>query len=97
MADGLLADYLPWIEVTAWVAPGRGMLAARGSSAVARLARVLAEIDPWNDERADPPPTITSIAAHAGEHGLRRPANVGRIEGGAGAWPLVAAEAGATP
>ncbi len=58
------------------------MLTTRGSSAVARLARVLADIDAWNDEQVAPPQEIGEVASWAGEHRLRLSANIGRVEAG---------------
>jgi succinyl-diaminopimelate desuccinylase len=58
------------------------MLTTRGSSAIARLAAVLAEIDTWNDEQIVPPSDIASVAAAAGAHRLRLSVNSGTIAGG---------------
>ncbi|QIG47358.1 M20 family metallopeptidase [Nordella sp. HKS 07] len=73
---------LLWLRIEATAAAGQGMLTGTGSSAIARLARLLAEIDGWNDERAAPPDGMTALADHAGEHGLRLSVNTGKIEGG---------------
>lgn len=70
---------LLWLSIEAAAAPGQGMLTRAGSSAIARLARLLAEIDGWNDETVTPP---DGLAVLAGEHGLRLSVNAGRIEGG---------------
>lgn len=82
MGVALAEKGLMWIEIAAEAAPGQGMLTTQGSSAVARLARVLTEIDAWNGDRATPPAEIAGVAAHAGEHGQRLSVNVGRIAGG---------------
>lgn len=73
---------LLWVELRVTASPGQGMLATRGSSAVARLAALIAAVDGWNDHRADVLPAIAPVAAHAGADGLRVSVNVGRIEGG---------------
>lgn len=73
---------LLWLSIEATAAPGQGMLTRAGSSAIARLAKLLAEIDGWNDETVPPPGGMTALADSAGEHGLRLSVNAGRIEGG---------------
>ncbi len=73
---------LLWIEVTARVPPGQGMLTTRGTSAVARLLAALTEIDAWNDEQVVPPPAIAAVSATAGAHRSRLSANIGRLEAG---------------
>jgi succinyl-diaminopimelate desuccinylase len=54
------------------------MLTTRGSSATARLARLLAELDDWNDEYSHPPAELADIT----RSGLRLSVNAGRIAGG---------------
>lgn len=73
---------LLWLAIEASAAPGQGMLTRAGSSAIARLARLLAEIDGWNDETVTPPAGMTALAETAGAHGLRLSVNAGRIQGG---------------
>lgn len=73
---------LLWVEVTARVKPGQGMLTTRGTSAVARLLAALSEIDTWNDEHVAPPAAIAVVASTAGAHRSRLSANIGRIEAG---------------
>jgi succinyl-diaminopimelate desuccinylase len=58
------------------------MLTVAGASAIARLSRVIAEIDRWNDEQVSPPAELAAVAANAGEHGLRLSVNAGTIRGG---------------
>lgn len=73
---------LLWLSIEAAAAPGQGMLTRAGSSAIARLARLLAELDGWNDETVTPPAGMSALAHHAGEHGLRLSVNAGKIQGG---------------
>ncbi len=81
MRVALAEKGLLWLELTAEAPPGQGMLSTRGSGAIARLSRVLAALDRWNDERATPPASIAMVD-RAGDHGLRLSVNIGRIEGG---------------
>lgn len=83
MTLGLAEKGLLWLELTATAAAGQGMLATRGSTATARLARLLTEIDGWNDEQAQPPHELGCVVPQAGAHRLRLSVNAGRIEGGA--------------
>lgn len=71
-----------WLELSCRVPSGQGMLTVAGASAIARLSRVIAEIDRWNDEQVTPPPELAAVAPNAGEHGLRLSANAGTIRGG---------------
>lgn len=73
---------LLWLSIEAAAVPGQGMLTRAGSSAIARLAKLLAEIDQWNDETVTPPAGMAVLAEFAGEHGLRLSVNAGTIEGG---------------
>jgi succinyl-diaminopimelate desuccinylase len=82
MGVALAEKGLMWVALTAESPPGQGMLTTERSSAMARLARALAEIDGWNAWRAEAPAAIAAVEAHAGEHGLRLSANIGRIGGG---------------
>jgi len=71
-----------WLELSSRVPSGQGMLTVAGASAIARLSRVIAEIDRWNDEQVTPPPELAAVLPNAGEHGLRLSANAGTIRGG---------------
>lgn len=73
---------LLWLSVEATAAPGQGMLTRAGTSAIARLAKFLAEIDGWNAETVAPPDGMAALTDHAGEHGLRLSVNAGKIHGG---------------
>ncbi|MGE3875870.1 MAG: peptidase dimerization domain-containing protein, partial [Parvibaculaceae bacterium] len=73
---------LLWLAVEARAAPGQGMLTRAGTSATARLARFIAEIDRWNDETATPPEGLAALRDHAGAHGLRLSVNTGTVQGG---------------
>lgn len=73
---------LLWLAIEATAPPGQGMLSRTGSSAIARLARLLTTIDQWNDELATPPSDVAVLAGGAGEHGLRLSVNAGTIGGG---------------
>lgn len=73
---------LLWVEITARSEAGQGMLTTRGSSAIARLVRVLAELDGLNDRQIEPPSPLGLLRTAAGAHGLRLSVNVGRINGG---------------
>ena len=70
---------LLWLKLEATAAPLQGMLARRGSTAAARLARLVSRLDDWNDERIAPPAGLTELA---GDEGPRLTVNVGRIMGG---------------
>lgn len=80
MALGVAEKGLMWVRLRAVGPVGQGMLARRGSSAIARLARALAEVDGWNDLRAAPP--LASLDHGGNAEGMRLSANIGRIEGG---------------
>lgn len=82
MTLGVAEKGVLWVALEATSPPGQGMLTTRGSSAIARLAAVLAEIDTWNDEQIVPPSDIASVAAAAGAHRLRLSVNSGTIAGG---------------
>lgn len=70
---------LLWVAAEAQGEPGQGMLAARGSSAIARLAGFLAEVDALNERRVVLPPPLD---AGEGGHGARLSANLGTVAGG---------------
>lgn len=82
MTLGVAEKGVLWIALEATCPSGQGMLTTRRSSAIARLAAALAEIDGWNDEQIVPPTEIAGVAAAAGEHRLRLSVNAGRIAGG---------------
>lgn len=82
MSLGIAEKGVCWVAVEASCPPGQGMLTTRGSSAIARLADALAEIDRWNDEQVRPPVEIVDVQAAAGAHRLRLSANPGTITGG---------------
>lgn len=82
MALGVAEKGVLWLELSCRVPSGQGMLTVAGASAIARLSRVIAEIDGWNNEQASPPAGLAAVAANAGEHGLRLSANAGTIRGG---------------
>ncbi len=71
-----------WLELSSRVPSGQGMLTVAGASAIARLSRVISEIDRWNDEQIAPPAELAAVMPNAGEHGLRLSANAGTIHGG---------------
>lgn len=71
-----------WLAIEAGAPPGQGMLGRRGGSAIARLARVIGELDALNELHTTPPPPVAVLADNAGEQGLRLSVNAGRIEGG---------------
>jgi succinyl-diaminopimelate desuccinylase len=58
------------------------MLTAEGTSAPARLARALVEVDRWNALTASPP--LPSLDHDGNAEGMRVSANVGMVHGGAG-------------
>ena len=66
---------LLWVEIEATAPSGQGMLSRRGSSAIARLAGAVTQLDRLNDEHAAPPTDLSSVAASAGRS---RPASVGQ-------------------
>ena len=82
MTLGVAEKGVLWIAFEATSPPGQGMLTTRGSSAIAGLSKVLAEIDTWNDEQANPPAEIASVARSAGAHRLRLSVNAGTLSGG---------------
>lgn len=73
---------LMWVRLTARGRVGQGMLTAQGTSAPARLAAALLEVDRWNALTATPP--LPSLDHEGNAEGMRVSANVGMIEGGAG-------------
>ena len=73
---------LLWIGLRASAPSAQGMLARPGSSAVTRLAKVISEIDGWNDIQAKPPAELSVVEEHAGPEGLRLSVNSGTITGG---------------
>lgn len=82
MTLGIAEKGVLWISLEAACQPGQGMLTTRNSTAVARLAAALTEIDLWNEIQVRPPQKIAAVGAEAGPHRLRLSANVGRITGG---------------
>lgn len=82
MTLGVAEKGVLWVALEATCPPGQGMLTTRGSSAIARLAAVLTEIDAWNDEQVRPPSDIASVQTAAGAHRLRLSVNPGTINGG---------------
>ena len=80
MGLALAEKGLLWVRLEASAAPAQGMIGQAGDSAIARLARVLVDIDTLNHQQFTPPEALTGLAA--GEHGLRLSANVGTITGG---------------
>jgi succinyl-diaminopimelate desuccinylase len=82
MTLGLAEKGLLWLELTSTADAGQGMLATRGSTATARLARLLTEMDAWNEEQIEPPMAIRCVASEAGAHRLRLSVNAGQIAGG---------------
>jgi succinyl-diaminopimelate desuccinylase len=78
---------LMWVRLRATGRVGQGMLTTEGSSAPARLARALLEIDGWNGVRVAPP--LPSLDHDGNREGLRLSTNIGRIEGGQGFSPAV--------
>lgn len=82
MTLGIAEKGVFWVALEATAPAGQGMLTTRGSSAIARLAAVLQEIDAWNDEQVDPPTEIASVAATAGTHRMRLSVNPGTVAGG---------------
>ena len=69
---------LLWLAVEAAAVPGQGMLTTRNSSATARLARLLAIVDDWNDEHSAPPLGLEDMATPS----LRLSVNCGTIAAG---------------
>jgi succinyl-diaminopimelate desuccinylase len=82
MALAIAEKGVLWLELTCRVPSGQGMLTVAGASAIARLCRVITEIDRWNDEQVKPPSELAAVVVNAGEHGLRLSVNAGTIHGG---------------
>lgn len=82
MTLGIAEKGVFWVALEVVAPAGQGMLTTRGSSAIARLAAALSEIDAWNDEQIVPPSDIASVSAAAGTHRLRLSVNPGTIAGG---------------
>lgn len=80
MGLALAEKGLLWVRIEASAAPAQGMIGQAGDSAIARLARVLVDIDALNHQQFTPPEALTGLVA--GKHGLRLSANVGTITGG---------------
>ncbi|MDR6755135.1 succinyl-diaminopimelate desuccinylase [Mycoplana sp. BE70] len=73
---------LLWVSIEAQAPAGQGMLTGLGTSATARLARLLTAIDAWNEERVAPPKDMEILGEGAGPHDLRLSVNVGTLQGG---------------
>lgn len=73
---------LLWVAAELRAAPAQGMLATRGSSAIARLAAFLVEVDALNEVRVAPPAEAQPLKAGEGGHGFRLSANLGTVRGG---------------
>lgn len=73
---------LMWVRLRATGRVGQGMLTAEGTSAPARLAQALVEVDRWNALTALPP--VPSLDHAGNAEGMRVSANVGMVRGGAG-------------
>jgi succinyl-diaminopimelate desuccinylase len=73
---------LLWVAAEAGGRPGQGMLAARGTSPIARLAAFLVEVDRLNEVTAAPPAAAGPLDPGAGGHGLRLSVNLGTVRGG---------------
>jgi succinyl-diaminopimelate desuccinylase len=89
MGLALAEKGLMWVRLRAAGRVGQGMLTTRQSSAPARLAEALIEIDAWNERKIVPPLALLDHAGNA--EGQRVSANIGRISGGAGFSPAVSA------
>jgi succinyl-diaminopimelate desuccinylase len=70
---------LLWVAAEARAAPGQGMLAVEGSSAIARLAGFLSEVDALNAWKVELPPPLDP---GEGGHGCRLSVNLGTVAGG---------------
>ena len=79
---GVAEKGLLWVRIEAEAPPGQGMLSQRGSSAIARLVKVLAAVDEWDETVATAPDELPGLHATAGNQGLRLSANVGTVAGG---------------
>ena len=73
---------LLWVEIEATAPSGQGLLSQRGGSAITRLAGAVTQLDRMNDEHAAPPTDLSSVAASAGDQGLRLSVNTGTVHGG---------------
>jgi len=71
-----------WVRLEATALPAQGMISQAGEGAIARLARLLVEIDAFNERQIVPPDEMACLKQHAGHHGLRVSANAGTISGG---------------
>lgn len=71
-----------WVELEATAPARQGMLAEPLSSAIARLAAAITELDRLNCERTTPPRGLEILAKDTREHGLRLSVNAGTIAGG---------------
>jgi succinyl-diaminopimelate desuccinylase len=82
MRLGVAEKGIAWVEVEARVQPQQAMVVERGSTAVARLAGVIEEIDALNDIVVEPPADLPEISDDPDMHQLRVSANVGILRAG---------------
>ena len=71
-----------WLRVEAAGKPGQGMIAERGGSAVAKLARAIVILDGLADITCAPPPEVSCLAQQPDQRALAVTVNVGTIRGG---------------
>jgi succinyl-diaminopimelate desuccinylase len=82
MTLGVAEKGVCWIALEARAPSGQGMLTHRGTSATARLAAAIAELDALNGTTGTCPGEIAGVGADADGHRSRVSLNVGTIAGG---------------
>ncbi|HKS84745.1 MAG TPA: M20/M25/M40 family metallo-hydrolase [Pseudolabrys sp.] len=73
---------LLWVDIEARGPAGHSSRALAGSTAVMKLAAVLARLDPINDLYATPPKELTGLTGGEGNLGLRVSLNAGNLAAG---------------
>jgi succinyl-diaminopimelate desuccinylase len=73
---------LLWLDIEARAAGGHASRALRGETAVAKLAGLLAQLDPVNDTYVTVPKELTGVSGGEGNFGLRVSLNAGAIAAG---------------
>jgi succinyl-diaminopimelate desuccinylase len=73
---------LLWLDIEARAPGGHASRALRGETAVAKLAALLARLDPVNDTYVTVPKELTGVSGGEGNFGLRVSLNAGAIAAG---------------
>ena len=82
MNTALAEKGLLWIEIEAITRSGQGMLANVGTSAIAKISRIISQLDQWNKIISTAPEELDYLHGESMEEGLRLSVNIGEIIGG---------------